>query len=99
MCAVGRSTARNDASSGLSRSVAIGHLRPRRGGVPALAREGADQAVGLVLLGMPQHAEHEAAGGILDRLHRAVALRAAGDPQPLADLRDALVVVALDRHL
>ena len=35
--------------------------------------EGGDQAVGLVLLGMPQHAEHEAAVGVLDGLDGAVA--------------------------
>ena len=36
--------------------------------------------------------------GVLDRLGRAVALGARGDPQAVADARDALVVPALDGH-
>src|SRR4051794_20268994 len=98
MCALGLSTARNDASSGLSRSVAMA-LDPRCGGLPALADEGGDQPVRLVLLGVPEHAEHEAALRVLNRLDRAVALRARRRAQAVADARDALMVVALDRHL
>ena len=63
--------------------------RPRR---PARVDEGGDQPVGLVLLGVPEHAEHEAPRGVLDRLGGAVALRARRDPQAGADARDALVV-------
>ena len=55
--------------------------------LPALAGEGADQPVGLVLLRMPQRAEHEAPRGVLDRLDRAVAEARAGDPQALTDPR------------
>src|SRR3954453_19222977 len=71
---------------------------PRASALPAapLARgvdERADHARALVLLGMPEHAEQEARGGILDRLGAVVEARAAADPQPLADLRRTLVVV------
>jgi hypothetical protein len=46
---------------------------------------------------VPEHAEHEAPVGVLDRLDGAVALRACRDAEAGADARDALVVIALDR--
>ncbi len=43
---------------------------------------------------MPEHAEHEAALRVLDRLDRPVALRVGGDAQAVPETGHALVVVA-----
>jgi len=46
-------------------------------------------------LGVPLHAQHEAAPGSLDRLGQLVEDREPGHLQPLAQLVDALMVVGL----
>jgi hypothetical protein len=47
---------------------------------------------------MPEHAQREAARGVLERLDRAV-VGARGLPQALAEPTEALVVMRLDRRV
>src|SRR5918998_4561376 len=53
-----------------------------------------DELALLVFFGMPEHAEHERAGRVLDRLH-GVVLGPARHDQALPHLPDPLVVVRL----
>src|SRR5207247_2656953 len=69
---------------------------------PALARvllgglhEAADHRADGVRLGVPLHAQHEAAVGQLERLDQVVGGGRGADEEPLADAVDALVVVGL----
>src|ERR671917_2710404 len=47
---------------------------------------------------MPEHAEHERVGRVLEGLDRAVLGGPAANPEPVSDLLYALVVVRFDRR-